>query len=247
MTLKAVVTLNSVSADEKDNVTNTFTIGGLVSGDDLDPAMEASLRDAFVSFYNDVPVGAAPALALSSYIGAQISRVALDHRIDLYDTAGKLDGSPHGSPVSSMTWSLGNPSSATGLPSEVAYCVTMESAGRAGAAVEAPDGADADAQIDRPQQRHTGRIYLGPLITGATAMVNGISRPAPGLGSTARLALKELNENIGTATAPTLSFLGIWSRKDQVIRPVAFVSTDDAFDTQRRRGEAPTARTRIAV
>lgn len=245
MTLKAVVTLESLSAEPKDNVTNTFTIGGTVSEEDVTVGMEVALNAAFAGFFNDVPAGATAANPLGTFISGAISRAALAHRLDLYDTTAKLDGQPHGSPFSSTLFTL-VPGAATAYPSEVALCVTMESAGRADAPVEAPDGPDADLRVDRPQQRHTGRIYVGPLATGAGALVGGISRPAAGFTDCARRAVHDLAADILAATAGA-GWLGIWSRKDVMIRPVAFVSTDDAWDTQRRRGESMTARTRIAV
>lgn len=246
MALKAVVTLESKSIEEADNVTNTFTIGGTLSEEDLIPAMEVALLGAFSDFYNVIPAAANPAIAVAGYLSFALSRAVLASRLDIYDITTHLDGSNHGSPVSSMMWTLGAEAGPTSMPSEVAYVVTMESAGRADAPVEEPDGIDPDQLVDRPQQRHTGRIYVGPLGTNTSVLTNGIARPAPGLGSTVREALSELDFAIRTVTLDA-GHLGIWSRKDQVIRPVAFVSTDDSFDTQRRRGEGPTARTRLAV
>lgn len=245
MTLKAVVTLESLTAEEKDNVTNTFAIGGTVSEADVDPTMEAALNAAFADFYNAVPTGATAGNALGVFLSTTLSRVANANRLDLYDTTGLLDGAPHGSPFSSTLWTL-TPASATAYPSEVACCVTLESSGRADAPVETPDGTDSDSLVDRPQQRHTGRVYIGPLATVAGSVVSSVSRPSAGFLDCVRLAVKDLNADIIAATAGA-GWLGVWSRKDASIRPVAFVSTDDAWDTQRRRGEGPTGRTRIAV
>lgn len=246
MTLKAVVTLESNTINERDNVTNTFTIGGTVSEEDVDIAMEVALNAAFASFYNDVPTGGSAGATIADVLSPVISRAALAHRLDLYDTTGHLDGSPHGSPFSSTLWTLDAGGAATALPSEVAVVVTMESITRADEPVEAPDAGDPGLQLDRPQQRHTGRIYLGPFTSTAGAVVGGVHRPSLGLLENFRLAVVDLDADIRAATADT-GHLGIWSRKDAMIRPVAFVSTDDAWDTQRRRGESPTGRIRTAV
>lgn len=247
MALKAVVTLESTSLEEKDNVTNTFTLGGTWSGEDLDPITEAALLDAFRNFYNVTPTGAVAGNPVGTFLSSVLSRAANANRLDIYDITGHLDGSNHGSPVSSMLWTL-TPASATAFPSEVALCLTMESAGRADAPVEAPDGIDPGFAIDRPQQRHTGRIYVGPLATSAGAVVGGIARPAAGFTDAVRKAFNDLCLDVGAAVpAGKTGNVGIWSRADATIRPVAFCSTDDAWDTQRRRGEGPTARERLAI
>lgn len=246
MSLKAVVTLPSVSVSEKDDVTNTFTIGGTISEEDVTIGMELAIHDAFANFYNVAPPGAVPANSIAAYLSAVLDRGANACRLDLYDTTAKLSGEPTGSPFSSTLFTLAAASEATALPSEVALCVTMEAIGRADAPAEAPDGLDAGVALDRPRQRFTGRIYLGPLIRGASVIVGGIARPAANLTDVARRSMGRLDTDIRTATGDA-SWLGIWSRADAMIRQLDAVSTDDAFDTQRRRGESPTARTRLVV
>lgn len=242
MTLKAVVTLASDSAELKDDVQNTFSIGGTVSAVDVTPTMEADLNAAFAAFYNVVPTGGVGAVA--TYLSPVLNTGASACRLDLYDVTTHLDGSPLGSPFSATLFTLAAPGSGgAGLPSEVATVLTMAGVGRDVAAVEAPDGSDPGIAIDRPKQRRTGRIYVGPLNTFALDTIGGIVRPNADFTSTVRLALKDLDFDIRTACAPKDGHLAVWSRADAAMYEVVECWTDNAFDTQRRRGEGPTAKT----
>lgn len=244
MTLKAVVTHQSDSADLADNVTNTFSIGGIISEEDVTVAMELAFNQAFDDFYSAMPAGAVAPVGF--YFSPALDNTALASRLDLFDVTTHLDGTPHGSPFSATLFTLDASGASKALPSEVALAVTLEGVGRDVAAVEAPDGADPGGAIDRPKQRRTGRIYLGPLGDNATVAGAGVCRPLAAFMNVARLALQKLNDDIEAATGGD-GWLSVWSRADQAMYRLVAVSTDDAFDTQRRRGEAPTARTRLVI
>lgn len=244
MTLLAVVTLAADSADDADDVQNTFAIGGTVSEEDVTPTMEADLNAAFAEFYNVAPAGGASSIA--GWLSPVLDNSASACRLDLYDVTGHLDGSPHGSPFSATLFTLSASSSTGPLPSEVAACVTLEGIGRDVAPVEAPDGADPGVAIDRPKQRRTGRLFIGPLGNAVPQVIAGVCRPQAAFLTDLRLAVVELDFNIRTATADA-GHLSVWSRADAAMYELTWVSTDDAFDTQRRRGNAPSARTRLAL
>jgi hypothetical protein len=104
-------------------------------------------------------------------------------------------------------------------PGEVAICLSY-------AAVDDPDAST---------RRRRGRIYLGPL--GATP----ISSPRPNATLIDQvLDFGEAVASIGFASNTTWH---LYSATDNVSAKIESIWCDDAWDTQRRRGLAPTART----
>ena len=92
--------------------------------------------------------------------------------------------------------------------------------------------------VARPRKR--GRIYLGPLRADTGTTVGNVIRP-----STA------IRTNVAGAGATLIDLSGVvrWgvlSQADEVIWQIDHGFIDDAFDTQRRRGEDPTARTEFS-
>lgn len=116
--------------------------------------------------------------------------------------------------VPSATWSA--PPAGTSIPSEVALCLSFV------------------AGFNLPRRR--GRIYLGPLNDQAFAL-NG--RPEAALISD--LAAKG-DDLLAYSTFPDL-FQVVISPTAQAAEQVTGGWVDNAFDTQRRRGVAPTSRT----
>lgn len=244
MTLKAVVTFDTVTGEEADKITNTFALPGTVTAGDIGTTEEAAINLAFERFYSVAPTGGT--LAIAKYLSPVLVDDVNAGRLDLYDITGHLDGTPAGSPFSSTLFDLAGPASADGLPNETAFVVTLEGTGRDTAPVEAPDGSDSGVALDRPKQRRTGRIYLGPLGINASTGGTGVVRPTTAFMTDARLATVQLHTELDAVLVGLLG-LGVWSRKDGFVYPLEAVSTDNAFDTQRRRGQAATARTRLAV
>jgi hypothetical protein len=131
---------------------------------------------------------------------------------------------------------------APALPAEVAVCLSYNAAPAAG----------------KLARRNRGRIYLGPLNTNALQQAgDGHARPEPMILSDVKIAAKRLaNEAFvdggwfWCGYSPT-SIVDPEPGDEGNIDPGAFIvtscSTDDAFDTQRRRGIGPTARTALAV
>lgn len=234
----AVATLASSTGVTKDAVTNSFAVKQ-EDGDGDEVLFE--LAEAIQRFYIHVPDGGL--VTMSSMLSPTLSRAADACKVEIYDVSGELDGGVHGSPVFANTFTIdATGGAATALPSEVAFVITLEALGRAGAAVEAPDGADPGTEVDRPKQRHTGRIYFGPLGAHTVSIVDGVARPASNIRDTSLLAMQNLASDL-QATDPELE-LGVWSRRDGIVRVAHGVSCDNSFDTQRRRGESPTIRVR---
>lgn len=88
--------------------------------------------------------------------------------------------------------------------------------------------------------RNRGRIYIGPLHGDRAAAKDllGNAVPSAGIKSAALDLAKELYDG-GEAIGMPWS---IWSRAGNSLGHILSAWVDDAFDTQRRRGQAPTAR-----
>lgn len=113
------------------------------------------------------------------------------------------------------------------LPSEVALCVSL--------AGDIPAGVD--------PKNYRGRIYLGPFSANGASeatVVSGDGRPHANLRSTLAGAAKALMDQDGTA--PVGNQWCVFSRDLGALVPIRRVWVDNSWDTQRRRGTKPTAR-----
>lgn len=241
-----VVELQGKSGLPKDKYVNTFAIAESIPGNDA-RANSSELLAAAIDFYNGT--NAALTGSLGDQMSGCISRVAGSSAVKLYDITGHLDGSPHGSPFDSTTFQLDGSSSTLGHPEEVALCCTLEAANRADQMVERADGSDPGTAVDRPRQRYTGRVYLGPWAAAHNVQegTTNFSRPPAILTTGIREAMVRFATAIDAAGGGDVLGLGVWSRADQAIRGIDTVRTDDAWDTQRRRGCSPTAVTRTST
>lgn len=117
---------------------------------------------------------------------------------------------------------------------------TLASAGSLPTEVSLVISAQADPQSGSPQARRRGRVYIGGIGTGLTA--GGSSAfpvPSPTLLANAATAASNMANN-GTV----IDWIWVvWSRVDSLPYPITNGWVDNAFDTQRRRGQAATART----
>lgn len=240
MSLLATVGLPSVTGLPADTVTNSFAVKAPAGPTN---AELTSLMTALIGFYNTA--GPTIGEALCYRMSKNLSRGTNQSTIKVYDITGREDGTPHGSPIASALWTLGAAGAAAGLPSEVAVVLRLEAAGRAGAPVELPDGADPGLAVDRPKQRYTGRVYIGPLTGDAVDIVTNVPRVGASLTSALLDSGERLKDAINAIGAGW--DLAVWSRSDAILRAVDNVAVDNAFDTQRRRGEKPTGITRRAV
>lgn len=232
-------TLNQDTLLNEDKVTNSYAIQG---APDLAAGTLTAVKNAIVAFHNTVAPGALNAMA--DFLSPSLDASANGARIQIYDLTGHEGGAGvMGAPVHDSTWTL-VPGVTVGYPSEVAFAITLE-ADAINQNVEVADGADADILPDRPRQRHTGRIYWGPLSSNTGTVDGGCIRPASNIRDTARLAVDRLDADLFVTAGG--AHLGVWSRKDGVVRGVTHVSVDNAFDTQRRRGNKATLRQRLAI
>lgn len=198
---------------------------------------------AIQSFYTHVN-GAGH--SVQEYLSATIDPSVGAHTFKMYDLTGHLDGSPHGSPVFQGAMTIGHGFAFNPLPAEVAAVLTIRANGWDTALVERPDAdAPPDLKKDRPRQRLSGRIFVGPLDPNALT-VDGMTFE-PSVHSDFRTALLDGAEWMYDQLELAGHNLAQWSRKNAQVTHVVAVQVDNAFDTIRSRGNAPAVRTTRVV
>lgn len=228
----ATVTFANTTGIARDNVVNDFVA---VTDPAKTPAVVgADLLAALTRFYNL----ASEPFDLAHYLGAQLSRVAAQTTVRAYTLDGHLDGTPHGSPFFTGTFTLDPRAGGNTFPDEVACVATIRAAGWDTALVEVPDGADPGTLVDRPRQRRSGRCYIGPLEAAAADFTTDAPRPSVAFMQVVRAAYQTLAADLVAGG----HHLGVWSRVDAAVRNAVRVEVDNAFDTQRRRGVRATSR-----
>jgi len=179
-------------------------------------ASDEDLRDLIEAFYVDVQ-----GLLASGLVGTA--------GVKIYD----LEDAPPRAPV--FEGSLSFTPASTQLPGEVAMVMSFQGPVVSGT----------------PQARRRGRLFLGPLSQDTFSGATGDLRP----GSTARLTIATAAESliadsaapglIWSAFSPTTAGPEPWSsgELDNAFVTVTDGWIDDAFDTIRSRGVAPSTRT----
>lgn len=199
----------------RDRVTNVFHFATTqVAGIDF-----PNIRDMLVEFYDD-PAGGAS--SIFDFVSEQLTR---DYELNVYHLTDPLPRVP----VASFTGVLTSASAAQALPSEVAFVTSWAAAPISGV----------------PPARLRGRTYLGPLNIGALAAADGT--PAAAFITTVVAASDRLASAADASVTWDMVVYsttlpggpGDGARANKVVSGWV----DNAFDTQRRRGEGATART----
>jgi hypothetical protein len=194
---------------------------------DVDEAALVAMQTALGDFYNGVDSGSSRSLAM--FISPAISRT-IAPTMKTYNLDGNLDGTAHGSPIDERSLPLlSDPTSGQiALPSEVAVAITWR----------ANYGADAEfSPNSRPRARDRGRVFIGPLNAG---MITGDPlTAAASMAATTMGTFGHAGARLMNASGPDLV---VWSRKNAGVKLVTSVQVDNAFDTQRRRGEKASSR-----
>lgn len=241
MELLVTANLKATSGLSTDDVQNSFAIQVPNVWDPDTDLLEVT--GVVADFYR---LGNTNGHSVGESIGPSISRAAAACAIKVFDVSAHLNGTPHGSPIAEDTFTMSPAAAASELPREVAAVVTLRGTDWEAQPIERPDGPDPDSAPDRMRARYTGRIYVGPLANtaGELAMVANVARPTAQLNTTLRLATERMVDQLHGA-----GFLGlsVWSRKEAAFFEVVQVETDDAWDTQRRRGAQPTGRVQLYV
>lgn len=122
-----------------------------------------------------------------------------------------------------------------GLPSEVALCLSFSAAVSSG----------------QLAARRRGRLYLGPLATAVQTSEGGARRPSAAIRTVVANAAAVVRNGVEHPGSPGLHLkwavysptTDLTDTIDNAFNDVANGWIDDAYDTQRRRGARPTART----
>lgn len=165
----------------------------------------------------EAPCDALTALynSLRPYFPATVSQS--NHKHVVYRLA---DPEPR-APVFEEFWTFTSAPTGFPLPSEAALCLSYQ----------------AEQISGQPQARRRGRAYMGPLNT--TTLESTTGRPA----SSVQTAFSNAGDALLTASdAATDWYWSTWSVVDNAGYPVDNGWVDNAYDIQRRRGLAPTAR-----
>lgn len=196
----------------------------------IDNPTQAELTQVMSDVGNFFSAGAVQNDRVGTWISGWVNRGAT-HRIAAYQI---VDG-PLGSPEFEMNW-LGPSANAdpNSLPQELAACLSFHAD---------LTGYPEEAGPTHPKARRRGRIYVGPLTS--TAVDTG--QFAARLAGPFTLALRARGGQMGRDILSHGAEWCVWSRAAQDLYPVVAGWTDDAPDTQRRRGVAPTARIVFAV
>lgn len=212
--LRAQVALMHSGALPEDIATNTFHFVTEDGVPDTEPPLIAT---ALSSFYTG---GHGPGgINIASFFSTEMAQNG--HQIAIYNLA---DATPR-VPVYETTFNLTSAPNGDPLPGEVALCLSFQGA----------------AQSGESQARRRGRVYIGRFDKDSASS----GRPSSSLQQTlAGAGAFLLSESVSAASwswcvySPTAA-----AAADPT--PFAVVTNgwcDNAFDTQRRRGLAPTAR-----
>lgn len=264
--LLVTATLPATNGLAEDDVVNTFAF------QTVDPFDAGSQMDDIAAglgvLYNVAPPESG--VTLASRISEEIKRTTDAVIIRAYDITGKLqnvaytkpNGQPgvkppaHGSPIGVTTMTLGAEEGAPKpLPRQVAAVLTLRGQDWQTVPVEAADNApitrtgggdtvtDPGTAVDRPKQRLSGRLFLGPFNDNAI----GDAPSSSNIGTNLRTTI------INAAGDAYSAWLGlglqwsVWSRTLGQLNEVTHIQVDDSWDIQRRRKKAPSTRTTLQV
>lgn len=202
------------------------------------------MMEAFRDFYTQIPpLGS---LSLGTRISEAVSRTADACSIVAYDTDDLSGNSPMGSPIGSLNFTMPTAGAGSGLPEEVAVICSYHG-DLTNVPVTQANPAPPPATI-RPAQRRRGRLYLGPLQANAGQEASSQFRPVVQLRNELGYAFKDLCNTVKAIDPVTEQYyVGVWSKADEEVWEAVGGYVDDAWDTQRRRGLAPTIRNSFVV
>jgi hypothetical protein len=156
---------------------------------------------------------------LSQFISTNVTRTTGKSRIKIYD----LDDPKIRPTIRDEPLDILATSSTTNLPNELAACVSFYGG--------------------RNLKRQRGRVYVGPLTVSALEQV---SAPAPDELVAGGFASFLVSAATALMDDPATTW-GVYSRMDNVLRPVSGGWVDRAFDIQRRRGVKTASRFQFGI
>ncbi len=227
MTIEAKVTLAAESGIPADSVVNTFHFGQ----PGVPGVRTIQMYTDLAGFYNAVPTGSA--YAIDEFLSSTIERTGLVHTIDWYN----LDLPKPRLPFQRDTFALVHPPLFdTRFPNEVAVALSWHGPVVPGSSVV--------------PGRNRGRTFVGPLIaSSATSATGEDPRPSIIFQDTllsAGTALINAFRNVEPLVVYSRGLYQVNKVKQPPVAPTARnivrCSVDNAFDTIRSRGTAPTIR-----
>lgn len=227
MDLRAIVTMPFLSGKPEDVAVNVLHF----SSASWDEGAANVIRDHIVELYNVTPPNGPSNNALMPVAGLlsnALSRTANACSIKVYNLADEMPRVPI-----TRLWTLGPSLFGTDkeLPAEVALCCSIY------------------AQVNRPRTR--GRIYFGPFAMTASDddATTQRSRPSLTTRETVGGAVKRLMSKAGNTQSLAIYTRGRYTVNKVPQAPVPGLAqpathgwVDDAWDTQRRRGQKATLR-----
>lgn len=212
--------MQNVSGLPQDVVVNDFAFQCAAAPDSTDVT---NITDAVDDFYR---LDGSGFVAVGKYIGQGVNRSATHELQFFHIVAGPL-----GSPFASVPW-LGPVAPSTvdvNLPSEVSGVLSFH-----GDLSVVPE----ESGSTRPRARRRGRVYIGPLTTDAITPTLDNPHLSDGFTQSLRSCALRMKDAAEANDVPWC----VWSRANATLYPVVAGWTDDACDTQRRRGQAPNTR-----
>ena len=233
--VKVHLQLNNKSGVNEDNTIWTLYYrppGGTLP---IDPGSGSvavdNLAQALENFLSEVPTGFAE--SVSGYLAASVLHGANGATMKLYGIP-TTPVAVLGPPIATRNLAVAGVETTTGLPTEVASCLTYH-ADLKGIPERGPNNT-------RPASSRRGRIFIGPLQWGCLEhdVNTGFARAHP----TFRGVVTEAAAEHLFAEADNASWRWVvFSKKNWEAHEVAGCWMNDAMDTQRRRGQDPTVKT----
>jgi hypothetical protein len=243
------VTFAALSGQAEDAATTSFSYIGSAQNSQTDEGM--LIVSEFHNFINGLSTGN---VKISDLLGKSLSRAVDSVKVSLYGplTGNQLGGAVKGdastymgSPVYEDFITLVGTNGENELPRQATVDLVLRASGWAVAPIEAADGSDVGTAVDRPRQRKTGRMKLGPFCASAGSVDGSqILRPSSMLVT----ALLERSNNFRDALNASFNVdLAVWSRTNREMIPVTDVQVPNAFGNAIRRKAKVTARNTTAV
>lgn len=219
--IKIQHSFQGISGVAEDQYVNTFhVLASSTDSDSLD-GMAAAVR----TFYNTMPsLGTHP---LTWYLAGMADTVG--ERVKIYDLSDPIPRTPLFDESYTPSGSFGN--AMASLPSEVAACLSYAAAPTSGV----------------PMSRLRGRIYIGPLSMSAADNLgpSDAARPSAIFREDMVRSAKRLANDL--ATIDPVAIWVVYSPTSNTSHGIVRWWADDAWDTQRRRGDAPTTRFTMTI
>ena len=200
---RVIATFPYFSGVPEDASTNTFYFSGVATPD---AAARLVIKQRLDTFYG----------AIDTYMSPVIQGSLVNYKF--YNQEDPIPRVP----VETFLGTGFIPGS-SGLPEEVAVCLSYAASPTSGASAA----------------RRRGRLYLGPL--SQTAYFSGSSSAFSAISSTMRTVVA--NAAVGLAGSGEVHRWCVYSPTDGIARNIVSGWVDNSFDTQRRRGRLATART----